>query len=160
MLSSRLLWLLACPGGGPEDSAVTEGDCTLGQIDSSNAFVPLDGGQLELVLGFQGFLFVRTAMRLDGEGPTRTVSTWSLTVDGDEPIGGTQAAFFEGDMSDEILLFLPDSSIGLYEGRSAEIAVRLDGDGWTCVATGSGTLVDEDACIHTGEDDCDTGLGE
>ena len=158
MPSSSLLLLLACPPPEPDDTGPVEGDCELGQLDSSNAFVPLDGQDLELVLGFQGFLFVRTAMLRQGEGPEQTQAIWSLALEGEEPMGGTQLATFEGELTEEILLFLPDASIGLYEGRHAELAVRLEREGWTCLATGAGTLVDEDDCIHTQSGDCDTGL--
>ena len=65
----------------------------------------------------------------------------------------------EGGLSEEVLLFLPDGSVGLYEGRQADIAVRLNGKDWTCVAQDHGVLVDDDPCIHTGDDPiCDTGL--
>jgi hypothetical protein len=152
LLSS--LWLLSC--GEPDDTGLDEVDCTLGQLDLDETFHPLNGEDLELVLGFQGFLFVRTAMKVDREELAE--ASWSITLDG-EPIGGAQPAALSGGMSEEILLFLPDGSVGLYEGREASIAVRLTGRDWTCLGQGTGVLVDEDDCIHTGEEPiCDTGL--
>ena len=155
MLLSSLL-VLGC--GEPEDTgdSPTEEDCALGQLDEDDLFQPLDGEALELVLGFQGFLFVRTAVQVDREELVQ--ASWSITLDQDTPIGGSQPAQLRSGLSEEILLFLPDGSVGLYEGRQASVAVRLEGRDWTCLGQGEGVLVDEDECIHTGDAPlCDTG---
>ena len=132
--------------------------CVLGALDADgehDAFE--DGGTAELTLGFQGFLFVLVHVLAEEEGPALADVVASLAPEGDDPFGTTQPevpfrSTPEGRLSDEVLVFLPNANIAAWEGRAATLSARIRGEGQVCVATAEVVLVDEDPCIHTGDE--------
>lgn len=166
---ATLLAVLApgCDPDGTDDDTggeVVEGTCTLGLTDAEGAFVPLGEGadRLELILGFQGFIWIEVNLRVEPECPELVDASTGITMDGHGSIGGAQPLVTldptgSGDyLSEDILMFLNGGSMSEYVGRAADLAVALEGDGWRCVASAAGILVDDDPCIHTGEDtDCE-----
>ena len=146
--------LLACVPSepadtGPADEEPRSFDCALG-VSEGGGFTPIDGGELELWLGFQGFLLV--TLTVAGDGPPATAdATMALTFD-DEVVSGQQpsVAFDDAGLTEPLLLFLTSNYITYYVGKSASLAVRLEGGDATCTATASVTLVDDDPCLHTG----------
>lgn len=151
-----LALLLGCPAPGPDSDTqpvdLEEVDCELGQL-RDEAFVPLqDGDEAELWLGFQGFLFLLVRASSE-EPPAHPTALFSLTLDGEDPASGSQPDLdFDGTLSDEVLVFLPSANVSAYEGRSASLAVRLQGPERTCLDTVEVLLVDEDPCIHTDDE--------
>lgn len=158
---SALLPLLFAGCFEPDDTGLDTGmapfECTLGSLDADDAFRPYAAtGTAELVLGFQGFLFVQARV-LARDGPPVVEAVASITVEGEEPAGSTQPGVHlepvdGGQLSDGILVFLPSSSVSAWEDRPATLAVRLQGEGQACVATADVVLVDEDPCIHTDDE--------
>ncbi len=162
-------WLMAAalagcggPDGGGDDGAADAAvartmRCELGR-ERGGAFVPLgEDDRAELVLGFQGFLFFEVNVRTSLPAPTKADALFSVTLDDRAPFGATQIDTWitsgaEGHaMSDAVIIFLDGSGVGAYTGKTAEVAIRLDGEGATCTASGRVRLVDEDPCVHTGD---------
>lgn len=154
------------PDGSDDDTGgeVVEGTCTLGLTDADGNFVPLGAGadRLELILGFQGFIWVEVNVSVEPECPDLVDASTGITMEGHGSVGGAQPLVTldpsgSGDyLSEDILLFLNGGSMSEYVGSDAELAVALEGDGWRCVTSAAGVLVDDDPCIHTGEDtDCE-----
>jgi len=163
-----LLALVAC-GSGPADTDPTEIDkeefaCELGALNAEGGFAPYgEADDAEMVLGFQGFLFLRARVEAE-RAPSWCRALTSLEVPGEAPNGSARPEVsFEagegGHLSDQIPIFLPTANISAYVGQTATLAARLEGPTEFCVAVATVTLRDDDACVHAGgEDDCgDTG---
>ncbi len=155
--------LSGCEGGGgdPVLEDLEPFECQLLVANADGDLVSLDaGGDAELVLGFQGFLFFRLyAAGTDENIPDDVDVTMSVTVGDDDPFGGTQNGLdFEaadGDgvrTTEEILVFLSTSSVGDFVDRESVVTMRLRGDTHECLTSATVTLVDDDPCIHTGEE--------
>ena len=173
MLASSLWLVLAGCGGAVEDTAVETAEptfaCEPGLLDDDGGFAPLAGTtDAELVLGFQGFLFVRFSLQSDVEGPAPLTVVMALEADASEPFSSTQpeVGWFEQDgrwRTDELLLFLPDANTAAWTGVEGAVAIKAEHPDGTCLVTGRIRLVDDDPCIHTGEEpicpgDGDTGV--
>jgi len=141
--------------GGPGDRV--EVACDLGTTVPEGTFQPLeDAERVELVLGFQGFLFVVVSAQAEWPAGAPVEVSTSLTLEGGEPFGGTQrasmrAAGSEVSVTEDINVFFASSNIAEYRDRDAVVGLRLTGATWYCVTTASVRLVDDDPCIHTGE---------
>ena len=166
-------WVLACTA--PQDTAQEEDTavelesyaCELGVPDADRDFQPLTADTpLELVLGFQGFLFVELMVRTEAEPPEQCEALMSLAADGRDPTGVSQpvTGFTTAggvSTSEPLLLFLPDADVGGWTGRYADIAVKIVDAERECLVMGAGYLVDDDPCLHTGSEPIcyeDTGL--
>jgi hypothetical protein len=162
MLSSSLwLLLLGCPPDGDTDEPSEESveyDCELGTVDDeTGVYSPLASDQeLELVLGFQGFLFVSLWVRQQDEAAPVCMVNAAVTPDDMGPMPTQQPIDFVHDgtgyISREVVLFLESATPSLYEGDSAQIDVRVTEPGRHCLASATVKLVDNDACIHSDED--------
>lgn len=164
MRSCDLLPLAMLLAGCPEtdDTGDTHDEvesyaCVVGALDADGAFVPYaTSGQAELVLGFQGFLFLEARILAD-DAPALVRVTASLAVGDDTPSGVTQPdvpfeATAAGDLSGEVLLFLPNAEVASFVGQPAAISLRAEDDERSCVTTADVTLVDLDPCIHTDDE--------
>lgn len=160
-----LLLLLAgasgCTSEGPDsDSGGGEGEekiefaCEIGTWTGSGGFVPFGSdATFELQMGFQGFLLVAVNLRTEEEGFTLGNAVMSVKVEGADTISGAQPAVGVHDgVSDTILIFFTANYLSYYVDRSADVAVRLEDATRFCVVPVTGTLVDEDPCIHTGSE--------
>jgi len=152
-----LLVLLACSAGG--DTGESDADvnkapftCELGtRIDESDFQPFATGATFELQMGFQGFLLVKVVARGGDDAPSVADARMAVTIEGAEPVIGAQPSVdLTNGVSDEILIFFTSNYLSWFVGRAAEITVRLEDDDQVCVAQATGTLVDEDPCIHTG----------
>ncbi len=161
MSASSLLLLLAC--GAPTDDTGTLSpdptfDCEPGLLGVDDAFEPLAGlSDAELVLGFQGFLFVRFALARDAAGPEPLTVTLALEAEGSDPFSSVQPEvtwFDSGDgwRTDELLLFLPDANTAAWTDVEAAVALKAEHSDGHCTVTGQVRFVDDDPCIHTGEE--------
>lgn len=153
---------IACAADGdgelaPEDK--TPFACELGVVDEDGEFVP--GGadvRAELDLGFQGFLFVVTHVRASGEVPQVVEVTLSAAVDGGTPTGATIADLeMSGEsqgkvLSDDLLVFFNSSTPAELAMRPLELVVRLESPTHICTVSAEFLMVDDDPCIHTGDD--------
>lgn len=159
-LAGFLAALPGCVGGhaSQQDSA-QEADkvaftCELGTWTEEGGFVPFgDDAKLELQMGFQGFLLVAVHARTAEPAFPEGDGTMSMQIEGADTLNGKQpeVAFQDG-ISEEILVFFTGNYLSYYEGRAANLAVRIEDATRTCLVQVAGTLVDEDPCIHTGAD--------
>ncbi len=164
---------VACPAGDGDGDGDGDGEkgafeCELGILDTDDAFVAAgDDTRAELELGFQGFLFVEVVVRAVGDVPSLVVASSRITVDGDAPTGQEtpgvgMAARKGGYMSDPVLLFFNSDTPADLADRWVDVVVKLEDEKHTCTAAGTLLLVDDDPCIHTGDEpicpgDPDTG---
>jgi len=161
---------MACGPQGPGDTGGRDGEfpCSLGIVDLEEGYRDMaDGERLELVLGFQGFLFVRTWLHTPVEPGAHCEGIASLEIDGLDPMQTTIplipfSAQDDGWRSDEMPLFLASDSVGTYANKEATLAFRLQDGKDACVLQQPVILVDDDPCIHTDGDpvcpDDDTGM--
>jgi hypothetical protein len=123
--------------------------CTLGLVADDGAFVPFgDGAPVELVLGFQGFLYVEFVAEA-ADPPAVVDATMYADIADVGPIDGAQPAVAfvataDAHRTDALQLFLTSGSVGEYAGRSAHLVVRLEDATHACVASADVLLVDED----------------
>jgi hypothetical protein len=150
--------LLACVGPDKDEPApaaeATPFACELG-TDGPDGFVTLaDAGALELHMGFQGFLLFVLRVRAGDDRPAEADATVGVTFDGVDPVSVSQPRVPFGDdgVTDEILVFLTSNYASYYEGRHAEVGLRLATNDAVCTASGEATMIDEDPCIHTGDE--------
>ena len=147
-LAVPLLGLGECGGGDTDlDPDLVPFECHLGTVDANGAHVVLaPGDPVELVLGFQGFLYVELLVG-SPDAPDQANATMSITVEGADTSSGEQAQVrfhegAEGAVSDKILLFLTSGTVDSYEGRAARVAVKLEGETKGCIVAEDVLLVD------------------
>lgn len=144
--------------GGTGTADKVEFACELGVLGEGGEFVEATGqARAELNLGFQGFLFVVVRLRATGDVPATVEATTSVTVEGDAPIGAREPELDlvpdgEAFLSSDLLLFFNSDVPADLEGRTVELAVKLEDATRVCTATGNVLLVDDDPCIHTGDE--------
>jgi len=131
--------------------------CEIGLADEDGGWVAAaDGDPAELVLGFQGFLFIELRARAEDTCPSPITVLMNGEVEGDTPFDGSQpdvGMTDQGDgtrLSDEIVMFLPTNDVGHFEGATLRTVMRLEGSELNCTTERLFTLVDDDPCIHTG----------
>jgi len=163
MRSSRrvafALGAAACASGSPDTGGGDGADkseftCELGSFTEEGGFAPFGANaELELQMGFQGFLLVSAYVSTSERDFPAGDAAMSMVVEGADRIDGKQpgVAFVDG-LSDEILIFFTANYLSYYEGRGADLVVRVEDVSRYCVVSASGTLVDDDPCIHTGAD--------
>ena len=146
--------LTACPSGDDDDDD-TPFSCALGLWQEDGAWVPADGGEAELVLGIQGFLWFSLQLETDLGGPEYSNLTFDVQVGKLEGVGGSLPN----------VALDPDGS----QRRSGELHVRLDNEEGTlpfvdqpahltiwarsglreCLAEVDLVLRDLDPCLHS-----------
>ncbi len=158
------LGLAGCDSGsGSSEPEVpkTEFACELGLIDAdSKAFVAVTPGmRAELILGFQGFLFVEFLVRADEELlPASSTASFKVVIEGTLPTGATQPQVTVERVEQQkaitvpILLFLDGGDPSEFAGKEAEVTIRLEGPTTYCLVESKLLLVDDDPCVHTGEE--------
>ncbi len=141
----------------PPPTPTNEFQCELGTYTEMQ-FTPLDAGsEAELHLGFQGFLFFKLRVRAKGDVPSRVKSRANVQIGSDEPTSASMGnTLFSADgagsfLSGELNVFLTASKVKDYIGETAKLVVRSENDTHFCVIQGEFVLVDDDPCIHTGE---------
>jgi hypothetical protein len=153
-----LSMLTGCPSShGAASDAGPIVDCALSVglevRRPGGAYAPIaEGGQAELVLGFQGFKFAYVRARLDRVPPS-TVATFEYSLDGDAPrstrVGGMQLTSEGGGwVSSPEQIFFNDDPLPSLIDRGCAITMIV-GDA-TCSAAQSGhvTLHYQDGCVQ------------
>ena len=142
----------------PPPPIADAGPCTLelqwGR-EPSCVFQPYaDGQKGEMTLGFQGFRFVQSAVRLTGASESSAKLVFELAIEGQAPAvqpGGT-LDLREGDdgalYAHEVLLFLNDVPLAELVGRRADITLGATVGVCRAAHQVSLTLVDEDLSIQ------------
>ena len=119
------------------------------------SFAPfVDDDDAELTYGFQGFLYIKSTLRMNPEGsPDTGEMTFFIQVEGQD--GYSHGSPFnvaakEGDFryEDEVLVFFNDIPIGELVGKPVTVNSRVVIDG--CIATHNATVIlrDDDDCIE------------
>ncbi len=153
---------------GDGSTAAQPFDCTLGIPLPGGGFTALsDDATGELTMGFQGFLVVEMQVCAGSDAPDDVKGQASVAVDDEEAFASYppplhfDAAGTVDDASGTPLrcsqrfpLRLESGQIGFFKDRSGVIAMKLSGAGKVCVAHGPLRFVDEDKCVHTGEEPC------
>ncbi len=155
--STLLAWLLlgsAVVGCSSEDDVppVDPGpeiiDCTLGTRLGAD-FVPLAAPvTAELVLGFQGFVWIDLSVRADrSPGDAIAKVKYAYSIEGLQPASAAMTTRFEG--TDAALrLLLSPADVAQLADRTVELSVRIEVSGLRCDASQTLTLRDGDPCIH------------
>ncbi len=139
-----------CSPGGRE---LRPFDCVLGVQDESGDLVLLaDDDPVEMVLGFQGFLFVDLAAEGDAPDGIYVVGA-QIDPEGMDPINSTAATEFEDGVARDMMVFLEASQLTELTDRPATITVRLESDRDVCVTSSHVVLIDADTCVHDSEED-------
>jgi hypothetical protein len=154
--------LAGCPGGaGGPDAAPCFFELVWGHRDQG-AFVPFaDDGTAEVTLGFQGFLFVASTMRLTGTGAEQATFSFQIEVQGHEPYAqlGSTRRVQPGDdghrYAEDVLVFFNDIPMPQLIERTAHIRATGRADGCTGIHEVTVTLIQ--GCFENpdGELECD-----
>jgi hypothetical protein len=151
-----ILFLAGCPGG---DGTPDAGPCAV-EVEWGHGVPPAftgfrDGDSAELVLGFQGFRYVRSTMRLGGD-VERGTFWFDIVVDGQEPYqssAGTRDLLRSGDDSyaAEVLVFFNDIPMPELLGRSTTVIAHARADGCDGRHVARVTVVDDEDCIEAAD---------
>ncbi|MFO0568518.1 MAG: hypothetical protein U0263_22845 [Polyangiaceae bacterium] len=162
----RLLFLialagcLACSNDDPAQSQPADAgpSCTFtltwGHRDSGGAFVPFtDGDDAEITLGFQGFRYIQSVLRLENVQATSASHSARIVVEGQDPYSLSDTPVKVHDeggalYSDEVLVFFNDLPIADIVGKNAQIT--LTAKAAKCVGTTKTqvTLRDDESCVQ------------
>jgi len=147
--------LAGCSGGAGVPDATPCGFELEWGYRQGGAFIPFgDGDDAEITLGFQGFRYVISTLRLSNVDGALVQLLAQVAVAGEEPF--SQRSTFDmpaadpgGDRYiDDVLVFFNDIPIPQLVGKTATVSVRVDASG--CIGTHAAdlTLTDDDNCIE------------
>ncbi|MBM4364726.1 MAG: hypothetical protein FJ102_00815 [Deltaproteobacteria bacterium] len=154
MLSGSFIWLLACTGAedtGTGKAETTTFACELG-VPTEAGWQPL-ASTLEMEMGFQGFVLAQLQLKVADDAPSPLTATMVVEPEGTDAVSGSQPlVYVNGGITDPILVFFTSNYISYYLDRSARVAVRVSAENASCAVEGAAILVDEDPCMHTGDE--------
>lgn len=148
-------------GTGCSENAGGDGDgradCTYelewGYRDGDTFSLFDDGMNAEITIGYQGFRFIDSTVRLRGVNAEMVQCSFDIDIDGYDPYSQNGAPLYTtadsgGVYVDHVLVFFNEIATEDLVGRSVRIDARVTADG--CVGTSQVelTLVDEDECLH------------
>jgi hypothetical protein len=154
-VASALCWLAMAACSGARPPGADAGRCDLevqwGRVEAAQ-FVPFrNGEEAELTLGFQGFLFIESAVKVRGTSDRIVDLTFQVTVQGQD--ARTQEVrkdlFPAADGSaqaSEVLVFFNDVPRADLLGRTTSILVQAQVGNCSGRSSVSVTLVDKQAC--------------
>lgn len=154
------------PGPGPSDAgpdAPCDIGVSLGVGGRGANFVPLEDGDVaEVIVGYQGFIFLQIILRAEGLPPGQVLAPFTISLDGHEPYGddkrvdvadGGDGAVYSAPLS----IYLNDFPLPDIVGRTCRLAVSVYQQGCRAQFGVDLELRDEDPCIHTVDDPEHTG---
>lgn len=159
---STILAIVLCSACSNEDTAKNDPDAgpscsftlTWGQRDAAGGFVPFsDGDDAEITLGFQGFRYILSALRLENVKATSATHSARVVVEGQEPYTLSDTPVKVHDeagalVSEDVLVFFNDLPIADIVGKSAEITLTAKAGGCLGSTKRSVTLRDDESCIQ------------
>ncbi len=158
LVSMMCLLVLGC-GPNDDDGEVerVEFACTLGVAGpDGTGFLPLDGvAEAEITLGFQGFLWFSVRLASDDEPLLEDNRVlYGAEIPGVDPFGAARPNLppASDPIHSEDLQVFVHGEPSEYVGLNAVVTVRYEDATRFCLATGTVTLVDDDPCLHTGEE--------
>lgn len=152
--------LAGCSNEDPKESQKPDGgpSCTYtltwGRRDAAGAFLPFgDGDDAEITLGFQGFRYIQSTLRLEDVKATSATHSARIVVEGQAPYTLSDTPVKLEDQggvlyTEEVLVFFNDLPIADIVGKNAEITLTAKAGG--CVGTTKRTVVlrDDESCIQ------------
>ncbi len=141
--SLLLLMIAGCPGGlGGEPNPF---ECVLGVEDEAGIHALVAAEPVDMVLGFQGFLFIDLVAQGDvRDGPFEV--GMRLEPEGLEPVNTTLTVDLVDGVARDLMLFLEASQLTALSERAATLTVRLESKRDVCVTSANIVLVDGVAC--------------
>lgn len=160
-----LLAMLGCSEPAPEDSEAHSCSFELDWgSDGSSGFVPFqDGDHAEIVMGFQGFRYVQSAMRLSSVSAEVATFSIRIEVDGHEPYSLSDAPAKLSPRSDgalyaeRVLVFFNDLPLPQIVGRGALVSTRAVAAGCVGLDAAQVMLVDEQDCLELSDGSLECG---
>jgi hypothetical protein len=127
---------------------------TWGQRPTGDAFTPFkDGDKAEITLGFQGFRYVLSTLRLENVKAASASHSARIVVEGQAPytLADTPVKVHdEGGVlySDDVLVFFNDLPIADIVGKQAEITLTAKAGG--CIGSTKVTVLlrDDESCVQ------------
>lgn len=149
----------ACASEDPKSEPADAGpSCSFtlgwGHRDANGGYQAFqDGDQAEITLGFQGFRYIQSVLRLEGVTATSAKHSARIVVEGQEPYVLTDTpvkVHEEGGalVTDEVLVFFNDLPIAELVGKQAEITLTAKAGGCTGSVKRSVVLRDDQSCIQ------------
>lgn len=158
LLGAWAVVALGCSCVPPDPPGPDAGPCTLeiawGREPDCAFTAFADGQKGEMTLGFQGFRFIESAVRLTGASEPAATLVFELAIEGQssavQPAGtldlqpGADGALY----AHEVLVFLNDVPLAELVGKRADVTVAATVGTCRAVQQVSLTLVDEDPSIQ------------
>jgi hypothetical protein len=162
MHSSKLILVVlaslvaACGGPSTEPEPVPTCEAAI-EVDwgfDDQGFVPFDDGDFcELTLGFQGFRYVDSVVRLAGSDASEAVLSFRIEVEGQEAYSQKAvqdlSAGPDGSLlAEDVLVFFNDIPVPELIGQQTTISLHVEAA--VCEANDSTmvTLVDDEDCVQ------------
>ena len=160
-----------CPGtenthaDAGADAAPCDLSVSLGVGGRGSDFVPLHDGDVgEVIVGYQGFIFIQTILRIEGVTDGQVLAPFMVELEGHEPyadnkrvemIDGGDGAGYSAPLS----LYFNDFPLPDVVGSQCRLSVTVTRQGCSGGVGVDLILRDEDPCIHTVDDPSHTGCG-
>ncbi len=136
------------------DAAATEIRCALGRWVDGTFVEIVEGGDAELTRGFQGYLLVVAALRIEGATPRKTHVLLRAAKDDDEPHDSARPGLpweqqGNGAVSESFEVWLSPPLVTAFTGHEGwiEATVRDAGED-LCVVHRKVRFVDDEVCMH------------
>jgi hypothetical protein len=160
------LLLTGCPEETteqPDAGATCAGEIQLdwGHRDEQSGWVDFaDQDKAEITLGFQGFRYIESTVRLRGTAAEFAIVAFRIEVEG-HPASSQRARMAleagpDGDRYADVLVFFNDIPLPQFIGRSTTISVHALAEECAALNATDVTVVDEERCIQAenGEVEC------
>jgi hypothetical protein len=162
--------LAGCPGpeaepsgDGGADAAACAMTARLGVGGRGAEFVPLEDGDAgEVIVGYQGFIFIQTILELSGAPAGQVLAPFTISLEGHDPYAdnkrvdvtdGGDGAVYSAPLS----IYFNDFPLPDVVGKECTLRVSITQGDCRAADDVSLSLRDEDPCIHTVDDPDHTG---
>lgn len=141
-------------GADALDAQPTAPRCVLGHIEGGVFVETPAGGDVELTRGFQGYLLVVAALRIEGASPRKTLVKLHANKDGDPPHDSARPglqweAAGGGAISESFEIWLSPPLVTAFVGRTGSIALEVSEAGaQLCALEQAVRFVDDQVCMH------------
>ncbi|MBI3201033.1 MAG: hypothetical protein HYZ29_05765 [Myxococcales bacterium] len=150
---------VGCSNDDPAESKADAGpSCTFpltwGQLNAQGDFTPFkNGDSAEITLGFQGFRYIQSVLKLDEVKAQSATHSARIVVEGQTPYSLSDTPVKVADQggtlySEEVLVFFNDLPIAEIVGKSAEITLTAKAGGCVGSTKTTVTLRDDLDCVQ------------
>lgn len=159
LLVFTLASAVGCSNDDPAESKADAGpSCTFplswGHLSDKGDFTPFaSGDDAEITLGFQGFRYIQSVLKLDEVKATSATHSARIVVEGQAPYSLSDTPVKVADQggtlySEEVLVFFNDLPIADIVGKSAEITINAKAGGCLGTTKTTVTLRDDLNCVQ------------